>query len=120
MIGQRMSGQATGYMASGRNTSKHKYFSKKMNSSLLPSARASINVLLEQSLKVGYTSGECLMSLYRKVNKIDTLKALNHFFNTLHLDDSCHLHKSYAKNVMSSELTNTKECQYLENVTVTF
>ena len=124
MIGQRMSSQATGSMVAYPDTSKHEYYREQMDSSLLPSARAAINVLRDQSAEVAYTSGECLMSLYKKVLDVYTLNTLckqtiitqKHFFNALHLDDSCHLHRSLVEKVMTSESIGLKERKYIEKV----
>jgi hypothetical protein len=126
MIGRKMSGQATGSMVAYRDTSKHQYYRATMDSSLIPSARGSINFLQEESLRVGYTSGESLMSLYRKIIKLDTLKDLceqtivtqKHFYNALHLDESCRIHDCYFQKVINSEAINSKERRYLENVMV--
>ena len=77
MIRKRTSSQSTGSMvALPHKTSDHEYYQSSMDCSLLPIARGPINYLQDESLKVGYTSGESLMCLYHCLSNIEALSEL--------------------------------------------
>ena len=76
-------------------------------------------------MSANYTSGESLMSLYKKVFGISdtrticpqTILTQNHFHNTVHKDASCRLSPSIAKEFLQSEFAKKKKAKtYLETL----
>ena len=95
MIGKRRSKQSNGTIfCHPKNVDKHQYYRESMNSLLLPYVRSMVNVLREEALYTNYSSGEGLMSLYKKILRKDqyidlceqTILTQMNFHNTIHRD----------------------------------
>ena len=109
MIGKRRSKQSTGTMFSlQENVHEHQYYRESMNVNLLPYVKSIINMLQEEALYANYTSGECLMTLYRQLLGLRNLKDLceqtivtqNNFHNTVHIDKQSILNSDETKKVL--------------------
>lgn len=125
MIGRRTSNQSTGSMiALAKETHNHEYYRQSMDSTLLPLLRGVINGLQQESLKVAYSCGEGLMSLYKRENNIlnpmelceQTIITQQHFCNVIHVDKSCYLPDEYSTKVINSCSLTNKESKYLKNL----
>ena len=100
MIGERCSKQSTGSMLSlPEDVNKHQYFRENVDLKLLPHARGVINVLMEEAISAGNSSGEVLMTYYgRKLGLVNEKQLCFHaimtqryFFNSVHKDKSAFL-----------------------------
>lgn len=125
MIGSRTSNQSTGSMICfSSNTQLHEYYRSTMDSALLPLVRSTINGLQQESLKVAYSSGESLMMLYKRENKLSnpmelceqTIITQRNFCNVVHIDKCSYLQKDFARNVLNTNRLQEKERIYLDKV----
>ena len=114
MIGERNSKQSTGSLLMlPEMVDKHQYYRETMNLNLLPHTKTLINVLMEQSIEAGYSSGESIMNYMKRIlNKRDA-KSLcyNSIITQRNFNNSIHKDK---KSVFSKESTATMKT-YMSN-----